>query len=164
MTWSQSCFDIVWLRHSHTEHDLRTIFHSQLSQKSIKNLRWRFLLLLIKKQIFILTRFLHAKTIFNSDRRLYKKRWCDCWNKFSQLIDSWRSRDSIWLDATSLILFLERFETERICFWLTMLWNHRLSSVLWICKLNRLIRRSFFFWWSEFECRYAWFKRETENF
>jgi hypothetical protein len=117
-----------------------------------------------KKQIFILIRFLHAKTTLKSDRRLYKKKWCDRWNKLSQLVDSSRSRDSIWFDVASLILFLKRFEIEWICFWSVISSDRWLSFDLWICMLNWLIRRSLFFWWSEFEYQCAWFERETENF
>jgi hypothetical protein len=36
-----------------------------------------FLKFLLQTKNFFLTHLLHAKPAFNSDRKLYKKRWCD---------------------------------------------------------------------------------------
>ncbi len=66
------------LRHSHTEHELRTIFSSsQLFQKAIENLRLHFLKIFLQTKFYFFTHLLYAKSTLNSDRRLYKKRWCD---------------------------------------------------------------------------------------
>jgi hypothetical protein len=90
------------LRHSHTEYELRTIFHHFNSLKSDRNLSvctfWKFS---YKRKIFFLTHILYAKSTFNSDRKLYKKKWCDqmrIWSsshwKTDSLFDSqrWLSR------------------------------------------------------------------------
>ncbi len=166
MTWSQSCFYIVCLRHFHTKHNLRAILHFQFSQKSIENFRWRFFAFLYKNKFLFLfvfcTRKRHSIMIedyvekddviieINFHSLLTRR------NHVTQFDLTWLDsiwRYSIWFNATSFTLFLEQFETERICFWLMILLNRRLLFVSWICKLNRLIRQSFFLWWSEFECQ-----------
>ncbi len=66
------------LRHSHTEHEFRTIFSSfQFSQKRSKFSDCTFWKFFYKRKFFFLIHLLYAKSTFNSDRRLYKKKWCD---------------------------------------------------------------------------------------
>ncbi len=124
----------------------RTSFASDFSFSTLskidRKIQMKFLLFLVKKEIFLYTRFLHAKTTFNNDRRSYKKNDVIVEINFHTLS---RSRDSIRFDVASLILFLKRFEIERIWFWSMILSNRRLSSDLWIYTLNRSICRSLFF-------------------
>ncbi len=66
------------LRHFHTEHELRTIFHHFNSfKKRSKISDCTFLKIFLQTKIFFFTHFLYAKSTFNNDRKLYKKRWCD---------------------------------------------------------------------------------------
>ncbi len=176
------------LRHSHTEYELRTIFSSsQLSQKRSKNLRLHFLKNFLQTKIFFLTHLLYAKSTLNSDRKLYKNRWCDqmrTWSSFH-----WKNWFIIWLHRWLSIVvakekalinshkllsrdvfvervairFLKRREIEQICLWLMILSNRQLSFDRWARKLNRWNLRSLSLWWSEFEYRCALFVREIEN-
>ncbi len=65
------------LRHSHTEHELRTIFHHLNFFKNDRKSQIAFLKIFLQTKNFFLTHFLHAKSTLNRDRELYKKRWCD---------------------------------------------------------------------------------------
>jgi hypothetical protein len=66
------------LRHSYTEHELRTIFSSsQLSQKRSKLSNCTFWKFVYKRKFFFFIHLLFAKSTFNNDRRLYKEKWCD---------------------------------------------------------------------------------------
>ncbi len=95
------------LRYSHTEHELRTIFSSsQLSQKRSKLLDCTFWKFFYKRNFFFLIHLLYAKTTFNSDRRLYKKRWCDLtrtwsfnfhWNSIHYWVFTDHCRETHWL-------------------------------------------------------------------
>ncbi len=65
------------LRYFYTELELRAIFHHLNSLKTIEDLRLHFLKIFLQTKIFFLIHLLYAKSTFNSDRKLYKKRWCD---------------------------------------------------------------------------------------
>jgi hypothetical protein len=58
---------------------------SQLSQKRSKLSNCIFWKFSYKRKFFFLTHLLYAKSTFNSDRRLYKKRWCDLMQTWSFL-------------------------------------------------------------------------------
>ncbi len=53
--------------------------------KTIETLRLHFWKFFYKRKFFFLTHLLYAKSTFNSDRRLYKKRWCDLMRTWSFL-------------------------------------------------------------------------------
>jgi hypothetical protein len=85
---SRDCTHITWFdRNSASVSLFATFSHrtwiandfssSQLSQKRSKRLRLHFLKIFLQTKIFFLTHLLYAKTTFNNDRRLYKKKWCD---------------------------------------------------------------------------------------
>ncbi len=112
------------LRQSHTEHELRTIFHHLNSFKNDRNVSdctfWKFF---YKRKFFFLTHLLYAKSTLNNDRKLYKKKWCsqmrtwfnfhwktDSLINFHKLLSRKRFVESI------IIRFLERREIEQICF------------------------------------------------
>jgi hypothetical protein len=50
---------------------------SQLLQKQSKLSDFILWKVFYKRKFFFLTHLLYAKSTFNSDRKLYKKRWCD---------------------------------------------------------------------------------------
>ncbi len=85
---------ITWLsRNSASVPLLATLSHktwiasdfssSQLSQKRSKKPRLHFLKIFLQTKIFLLTHLLYAKSTLNSDRELYKKRWCDLMRTWS---------------------------------------------------------------------------------
>jgi hypothetical protein len=92
---SRDCNHITWFRNPASVSLLATLSHrtwiagdffiiSTLS-KAIENLRLHFLKILLQTKIFFLTHLLYAKSTLNSDRMLYKKRWCDqmrTWSSF----------------------------------------------------------------------------------
>jgi hypothetical protein len=45
--------------------------------KTIETFRLHFLKIFLQTKIFFLTHFLYAKSTLNSDRELYKEKWCD---------------------------------------------------------------------------------------
>jgi hypothetical protein len=125
------------LRHSHTERELRTIFHHLNFLKSDRKSQIALFEKFLTNENFFLTHLLYAKSTLNSDRELYKKRWCDqmrTWFSFH-----WKNRFIIWLSQivaakTSCwkrekiaTRFLEQRETEQICLWLMILSNRQLS-------------------------------------
>jgi hypothetical protein len=123
------------LRHFHTEYELRMIFHHLNFFKSDRNVSdcifWKFF---YKRKFFFLTHLLYAKSTFNSDRELYKKKWCDqmrTWFNFYWKIDSLfnfhRLLSRRRFIESIIIRFLKRRETEQICFWLMILSNRQLS-------------------------------------
>jgi hypothetical protein len=197
---SRDCSHITWFRNSASVSLLATLSHrtwiasdfffflsSQLLQKRSKNLRLHFLKNFLQTKIFFLTHLLYAKSAFNSDRKLYKKKWCNqmrTWFSFH-----WKNWFIIWLHRWLSIVaakertlidfhrllsknvfaerltiqFLKRRETEQICLWLMILLDRQLSFDRWARKFSRWNLRSLFLWWSEFEYRCALFVRETEN-
>jgi hypothetical protein len=80
------------LRHSHTEHELRAIFfHLNFLKNDRKSQIALFWKNFLQTKIFFLTHLLYAKSTVNSDRKLYKKKWCDqmrIWSSFHWTIDS----------------------------------------------------------------------------
>jgi hypothetical protein len=99
---SRDCNHITWFRNSASVSLLATLSHwtwiasdfssSQVFQKrsNISNCTfWKFF---YRRKIFFLTHLLYAKSTLNSDRELYKKRWCDqmrIWSNFHRKTDSW---------------------------------------------------------------------------
>jgi hypothetical protein len=172
------------LRHSHTEHELRAIFHHLNSLKSDWNVSdcifWKFSYK--RKFSFLLifcTRNRHSTVIESYIKRNDVIRYELDLTFIEKLIHYLRftndCREKRWLNSLRLlsrkrfierifIKSLERREIERICLWLMMLSIHSLSFDLWTRKLNWCTLRSFSLWWSEFECRCALFLREIENF
>jgi hypothetical protein len=92
---SHDCNHITWSRNSASVSLFATLSHrtwvandfssSQLSQKRSKISDCTFWKFSYKRKFFFLTHLLYAKSTFNSDRKLYKKRWCDqmrTWSSF----------------------------------------------------------------------------------
>jgi hypothetical protein len=89
---SRDCNHITWFRNSAFVSLLATLSHRtwiandfssfQLLQKRSNSdcIFWKFS---YKRKFFFLTHLLYAKSTFNSDRRLYKKRWCDLMRTWS---------------------------------------------------------------------------------
>ncbi len=106
------------LRHFHTEHELRTIFHHfNFSQKRSKRLRLHFLNIFSQTKIFFLTHLLYAKSTFNTDRKLYKKKWCDqmrTWFNFHWKTDSLFDFHR-WLSRKALIKLSEIVVAKTLC-------------------------------------------------
>ncbi len=109
---SRDCNHITWFRNSASVSLLATLSHrtwiandfssSQLSQKRSKTSDCTFWKISYKRKFFFLTHLLYAKSTLNSDRELYKKRWCDqmrIWSSSHRKTDSlfdfykWLSRD-----------------------------------------------------------------------
>ncbi len=95
------------LRHFHTEHELRTIFHHLNFFKSDRKLSdctfWKFS---YKRKFFFLTHLLYAKSTLNSDRELYREKWCDQmriwsfnfhWNLIHYWVFTDHCREARWL-------------------------------------------------------------------
>jgi hypothetical protein len=90
---SRDCSHITWFRNSASVSLLATLSHrtwvagdfssSQLSQKRSKLSGCTFWKFSYKRKFFFLAHLLHAKSAFNSSRRLYKKRWCDLMRTWS---------------------------------------------------------------------------------
>jgi hypothetical protein len=84
---SRDCNHITWFRNSASVSLLATLSHrtwiagdfssSQLSQKRSKRLKLHFLKIFLQMKNFFLIHLLYAKSAFNSDRKLYRERWCD---------------------------------------------------------------------------------------
>ncbi len=84
---SRDCNHITWFRNSASVSLFATLSHRtwfandffiiSTFSKAIQNLRLHFLKIFLQTKIFFFTHFLYAKSTFNNDRRLYKKRWCD---------------------------------------------------------------------------------------
>jgi hypothetical protein len=84
---SRDCNHITWFRNSASVSLLATLSHKtwiasdfssfQLFQKTIENLRLHFLKNFLQTKIFFLTHLLYAKSTFNNDWELYKKKRCD---------------------------------------------------------------------------------------
>jgi hypothetical protein len=84
---SRDCNHITWFRNSVSVSLLATLSHktwvasdfssSQLSQKRSKTSDCTFWKFSYKRKIFFLIHLLYAKSTFNSDRKLYKKKWCN---------------------------------------------------------------------------------------
>ncbi len=112
------------LRHSHTEHELRTIFSSsQLSQKRSKLQIALFENFFTNEKFFFLTHLLYAKSTLNSDRRLYKKRWCDLMRTWSFL--------ALTEIEFRLHFFLKFCRTDKeISFWLVLCTRKRHSALI----------------------------------
>jgi hypothetical protein len=107
---SRDCNHITWFRNSASVSLLATLSHrtwiandfssSQLFQKWSKRLRLHFLKIFLQTKIFFLTHLLYAKSTFNSDRKLYRERWCDqMWSWFSF---HWKNRFIIWLSQITV--------------------------------------------------------------
>jgi hypothetical protein len=84
---SRDCNHIMWFRNSASVSLLATLSHrtwiandfssSQLSQKRSKISDWTFWKKFLQTKIFFLIHLLYAKSTFNNNLKLYKKRWCD---------------------------------------------------------------------------------------
>jgi hypothetical protein len=84
---SHDCNHITWFRNSASVSLFATFSHrtwvasdfssSQLFQNRSKISDCTFWKFSYKRKFFFLTHLLYAKSTFNSDRKLYKKRWCD---------------------------------------------------------------------------------------
>jgi hypothetical protein len=107
---------ITWFRNSASVSLFATLSHrtwiandfssSQFFQKRSKRLKLHFLKIFLQTKNFFLTHLLYAKSTFNSDRKLYKKRWCDQMRTWSfsshwNLIHYWaltdHCREARWL-------------------------------------------------------------------
>jgi hypothetical protein len=101
---------ITWFRNSASVSLLATLSHrtwvandfssSQFSQKRSKRLRLHFLKIFLQTKNFFLTHLLYAKSTFNSDRKLYRERWCDqmrtwLFNSHWNLIHYWASQITV---------------------------------------------------------------------
>jgi hypothetical protein len=134
------------LQHSHTEHELRTIFMISTSSKTIETLRLHFFENFLTNENFSFlliscTRNRHSTVIESYIRRddvirceldlalteqlIHCLALTDCVakdvNRLSQIAVAKRSAETI------IIRSLERRETEQICFWLMILLNDQLS-------------------------------------
>jgi hypothetical protein len=69
------------LRHFHTEHEL--LHHVNSLKKRSKFSDCTFWKFSYKRKFFFLTHLLYAKSTLNSDRKLYKKKWCDLMRTWS---------------------------------------------------------------------------------
>ncbi len=85
---SRDCNHITWFcRNSASVSLLATLSHRtwiandffiiSTFSKAIETLKLHFLKIFLQTKIFFFTHLLYAKSTFNSDRRLYKKKWCD---------------------------------------------------------------------------------------
>ncbi len=68
--------------------------------KAIENFRLHFLKISYKRKFFFLTHFLYLKSTFNSDRKLYKKKWCDQMRTWSN--SHWKNWFTIWLSQITV--------------------------------------------------------------
>jgi hypothetical protein len=201
---SHDCSHITWFRNSAFVSLLTILSHrtwvandfslSQLFQKRSKISDCTFWKFSYKWKIFFFTHLLYAKSTFNSDRELYKKKWCDQMRTWFN--SHWKNRFIIWL--SQIIVAKKQIDFHKLLsrradrisqiavartscwensysisraarnwtkyFWLMILSDRQLSFDRWTRKLSRWILRSFFLWWSEFEYQCAWFVREIENF
>jgi hypothetical protein len=107
------------LRHFHTEHELRTIFSSfQFSQKRSKLSDCTFWNFFYKRRFFFLIHLLYAKSTFNNDRKLYKKRWCDLMRTWSFNFH-WCELDRLVLIKSNLNCTFRNLSYRRRNFFLT---------------------------------------------
>ncbi len=74
---SQFCFCIAVCDTLTQNMSCERFFIISTLSKAIENFRLHFLKNFLQTKIFFLTHLLYAKSTFNSDRRLYKKKWCD---------------------------------------------------------------------------------------
>jgi hypothetical protein len=112
--------------------DLMRTWSFSFSLKS--NLDCTFWNLSYRRRNFFLTRSVYAKSTLNSDRKLYKKKWCDqmrIWFsshwKTDSLFSFHRLLSRRRFVETIIIRSLERREIEQICLWLMILSNRQLS-------------------------------------
>ncbi len=132
------------LRHSHTEHELRTIFHHLNSFKNDQNVSdCTFWEIFYKRKFSFLLIFCMRNphsTVIESYIRRDDVIWCelDCLTiieiesllsslLWDSLIDSHRSLSRNALVENVIIPFLERRKTERIYLWLMIWLNRQLS-------------------------------------
>jgi hypothetical protein len=116
---SRDCNHITWFRNSASVSLLATLSHRtwiandffssfQLFQKRSKISDCTFLKNFLQTKIFFLTHLLYTKSTFNSDRELYKKKWCDqmrIWFNFHWKTDSlFDFTDDCREDANKLLL------------------------------------------------------------
>jgi hypothetical protein len=100
---SRDCNHITWFRNLASVSLLAILSHktwiasdfssSQLSQKRSKISDCTFLKIFLQTKIFFLAHLLYAKSTFNSDRKLYKKIWCD---QMRTWFNSHWKIDSLW--------------------------------------------------------------------
>jgi hypothetical protein len=97
ITWSwshhvilQFCFCIVACDTLTQNMNCERFFIISTFSKLIESLKLHFLKFLLQTNNFFLTHFLYAKSTFNRDRKLYKKRWCDsCEFDCLTFIENW---------------------------------------------------------------------------
>jgi hypothetical protein len=83
---SRDCNHITWFRNSASVSLLATLsqnincerfFIISTLSKTIEISDCTFWKIFYKRKFFFLTHLLYAKSTFNSDRKLYRERWCD---------------------------------------------------------------------------------------
>jgi hypothetical protein len=131
---SRDCNHITWFcRNSASVSLLATLSHrtwiandffiiSTLS-KAIETSDCTFWKFFYKRKFFFLTHLLYAKSTFNSDRRLYKKRWCDLMRTWSLLA---------FTEIEFKLHFFWKFcrTDEEISFWLVLCTRKRHSALI----------------------------------
>ncbi len=143
---SQFCFCIAACDILTQNMSCERFFIISTLSKAIESLRLHLLKILLQTKIFFLIHLLYAKSTFNSDRKLCKKKWCDQMRTWSS--SHWKNRFIIQFSqitvAKKLIDFhkllsrrrltekiatrsLERRETEQICLWWMILSDRQLS-------------------------------------
>ncbi len=126
ITWSRNSASVSLLATlSHKTWVANDISSSQLSQKRSKRLRLHFLKIFLQTKNFFLIHLLYAKSTLKSDRKLYKKRWCDQMRTWSSsfhwtLIHYWAftdyCRETRWLlsrnDSDSFHRLVSRSDSD----------------------------------------------------
>jgi hypothetical protein len=118
----RDCNHITWFCNSASVSLLATLSHrtwiandfssSQLSQKRSKLSDCTFWKFSYKRKFFFLTHFLYAKSTLNSDRRLYKEKWCDLMRTWSFLaLTEIESR----LHFLKFVVQTKRFLSDSFC-------------------------------------------------
>ncbi len=102
---SRDCNHITWSRNFVSVSLFATLSHrrwiandfssSQFFQKRSKISDCTFWKFSYKRKFLFLTHLLYTKSTFNSDRELYKKRWCDQMRTWSS--SHWKVWFIIWL-------------------------------------------------------------------
>jgi hypothetical protein len=75
--WRNSASVSLFATLSHRTWIAKDFFLISNFSKAIEILRLHFLKFFYKRKFFFLTHLLYAKSTFNNDRKLYKKKWCD---------------------------------------------------------------------------------------
>ncbi len=138
MILSQFCFCIAACDTFTQNLSCERFFIISTFSKTIENLRLHFLKIFLQKKIFFFTQFLYAKSTFNSDRRLYKKRCCD-------LMRTWLF-NSHWRLIHRLLFENARYALTDCCYE----WRYSISNATrnWtnLSFVNDLIKSSVIIW------------------